>query len=175
MAIEFKDVARALSCKEFAAAELTVNRSGRVPCPFHGGTHGNLAVYDFDRGGRCHCFQCGRTADVVQLAAAVWHVSQVEAAEMLNERFCLGLDDAKATAEDRERWRQDRQRREDRHQAAEDALAEAEDEARRAWAAVEAAGPDSTEYDELKRQADNADLWRRFKAMELEQMTAGRC
>ena len=106
MAIEFKDVARALTCKEFAAAEMTVNRSGRAACPFHGGTHGNLAFYD---DGRCHCFQCGRTADVVQLAASVWHMEQREAAEELNSRFHLGLSSETVTPAERERREQARQ------------------------------------------------------------------
>lgn len=106
MAIEFKDVARALSCREFAEAEMEVNRAGRARCPFHGGTHGNLAFYD---DGRCHCFKCGRTADVVQLAASVWHMEQREAAEELNSRFGLGLSSETVTPAERARRDQARQ------------------------------------------------------------------
>lgn len=109
MAIEFRDVARALTCREFAEAEMEVNRAGRARCPFHGGTHGNLAFYD---DGRCHCFKCGRTADVVQLAASVWHMEQRETAEELNSRFGLGLSSETVTSA--ERARRDRQRAEER-------------------------------------------------------------
>ena len=52
MAIEFKDVARALSCREFAEAEMEVNRAGRARCPFHGGHNFNFAFYEDGRG---HC------------------------------------------------------------------------------------------------------------------------
>lgn len=106
MAIEFKDVARALSCREFAEMEMEVNRAGRARCPFHGGTHGNLAFYD---DGRCHCFKCGRTADVVQLAASVWHMEQREAAEELNSRFHLGLSSETVSPSERKRRDQARQ------------------------------------------------------------------
>lgn len=106
MAIEFKDVARALSCREFAEAEMEINRAGRAACPFHGGTHGNLAFFN---DGHCHCFKCHKTADVVQLASTVWHMEQREAAEELNSRFRLGLASETVTPAERERREQARQ------------------------------------------------------------------
>ena len=129
--IEFSDVARALSCETFATHEMKVERR-RAICPFHAGAnHYNLAFY---RDGKCHCYKCGRTADVVQLAAAVWHVSQLEAARLLNEQFRLGLieSDAPTAAalerRQREREERDRQREADRLAwgAAADDLREAE-------------------------------------------------
>jgi len=106
MAIEFKDVARALSCREFAEMEMEVNRAGRARCPFHGGHNFNFAFYEDGRG---HCFKCGRTADVVQLASAVWHMEQREAAEELNSMFRLGLTSETVTPAERERREQARQ------------------------------------------------------------------
>lgn len=106
MAIEFKDVAGALSCREFAEAEMEVNRAGRARCPFHGGHNFNVAFYS---DGRCHCFKCGRSADVVQLASAVWNMEQREAAEELNTRFRLGLASETVTPAERERREQARQ------------------------------------------------------------------
>jgi hypothetical protein len=129
--IEFADVARLVSAEQFAQREMKLVR-GRAQCPFHGGEHYNLAFYRGD--GRCHCFTCHKTADSVQLAAAVWHTSQVEAAQLLNEEFRLGLSasDAPTAAvlaqRQREREERDRQREADRLEwgAAADNLRDAE-------------------------------------------------
>lgn len=106
--IEFKELARLLTCRQFAEAEGMKLVGGRAVCPFHAGADGhNLAFYG---DGRCHCHRCGRTADVVQLAAAVWRVPQTEAAVELNERFHLGLKAEGLTVselERRERARRD--------------------------------------------------------------------
>jgi len=107
--LEFADVAAALSCETFARREMKVERR-RAVCPFHAGaTHYNLAFY---RDGKCHCHKCGRTADVVQLAAAVWHVSQLDAARMLNDEYNLGLAGSTPTDEQRQRRQRERERRE---------------------------------------------------------------
>ena len=175
MAISFRELSELVTAREFAETALEM-RNGRIRCPFHNGHDFNMA---FMKDGRAHCFVCGRTADAVQLAAAVWNVGQVEAAAKLNDDFNLGLDRKTATDADKERWRQERQRRNNKYQAAEDAVADAQEEARLAWEAVKAAGPDSAEYAELRHQAENADVWRSFKEMELQLMTAaapaGRC
>lgn len=125
--IEFQVVARLLSCREFAEAEGLRMRGGRTVCPFHAGADGyNLAFYG---DGRCHCHRCGRTADVVQLAAATWHVGQREAAAELNARFKLGL--AGETMTQAERDRRDQARRDEK------ARREAEREAEaREWASA---------------------------------------
>ena len=175
--IEFRDVARLLSCREFAEAEMTLRR-GRAACPFHGGEHFNLQFFD---DGRCYCHVCHQAADVVQLAAAVWHCTQMEAADALNKRFNLHLDGKTPTAAEADVWRHKRLTREDKQQAAEAAVEAAEAEARAAWAAVEKSTSTSgTDYDELQRQARNADAWLSFKRMELrilngEAVGAGRC
>lgn len=165
MAIEFADVARLLSCREFAAAEGMKMRGGRAVCPFHAGADGyNLAFYERD--GRCHCFKCGATADVVQLAAAVWSCSQVEAAGELNRRYNLRLDGRTPTAAEVEAWQRKRRQHDDKQQAAEAAVEAAEAEARAARAAVTMA-TSTADRDELQRRARNADTWLNFKRVEL--------
>lgn len=87
--IEFKDVARLLSCREFAEAEGLLMSGNRAKCPFNGAeTRFNLA---FLPDGKCRCWACGRVVDVVGLAAAVWRLNQRDAAVALNQRFRLGL------------------------------------------------------------------------------------
>lgn len=105
MAIEFKDVARLLSCKEFAQGAGLRIQHKRAQCPFHSGVHFNLQFFD---DGRCYCHVCHQTADVVQLAAAVWHMPQMDAAVELNTRFHLGLTGETVTPAERERREQAR-------------------------------------------------------------------
>lgn len=162
--IEFKAVAAALSCREFAEGEGMKMRGGRAVCPFHAGADGyNLAFYERD--GRCHCFKCGATADTVQLAAAVWRCSQVDAADELNRRYNLRLDKA-PTAAAADAWQRKRRQRDNKQQAAEAAVEAAEAEARAAWAAVTSATA-GDDLDELQRRARNADAWLNFKRVEL--------
>lgn len=106
--IEFADVAAKLSCEEFAQREMQLKR-GRARCPFHGGEHFNL---QFFKDGHCHCHVCHRTADVVQLAAAVWGTNQLDAARMLNNEYNLGLTDSTPTDEQRQQRQRERDRRE---------------------------------------------------------------
>lgn len=159
--IEFKSVAAALSCREFAEAEMEL-RGKRGKCPFHGGEHYNLQFFD---DGRCYCHVCHKAADVVQLAAAVWHCSQVEAADELNKRYNLRLDKA-PTAAETDAWQSKRRQRDDKQQAAEAAVEAAEAEARAAWAAVNTS-TSTADRDELQRRAKNAADWLAFKRMEL--------
>lgn len=127
--IEFADVARALSCEEFARHEMHVKHR-RAVCPFHANAeHYNLAFYP---DGRCHCFACGRTADVVQLAAAVWHVSQLDAARLLNDSYNLGLTGSVPTDEQRRQRDREREARAAAEQAARDEWGAAADELREA-------------------------------------------
>lgn len=107
MPIEFSAVARRLACKEFAEAEGLKMRGGRAVCPFHAGADGyNLAFYP---DGRAHCHRCGRTADVVQLASAVWGMNQRDTAVELNRRFKLGLTGETVTQAEQDRREQARQ------------------------------------------------------------------
>lgn len=98
--IEFREIARRLSCAEFARAEMVTSRSGRAKCPWRSEHRDNLK---FNADGTCYCFACGRVADVVQLAAAVWATDQQTAARELNRRFNLGVSCETMTAAERER------------------------------------------------------------------------
>lgn len=149
--IEFKDVARLLSCEQFAQREMRL-RGKRAQCPFHHGEHYNVT---FNRDGTCHCFVCGRTADVVQLAAAVWHTSQMDAARMLNDDFNLGLTAEMPTDEQRQRRQRERARREAEQREQREAWTRAcddEREARAKLARFTAADADKPEFDQALRQ-----------------------
>lgn len=113
--IDFDAVARAITCQTFAKSEMVLNRAGRAQCPFHGGRDHNLAFYN---NGKCHCFVCGRTANSVQLAGAVWRLSELDAARELSEQFNLGISTERMTAE--ERARRDAERAAERARKAED-------------------------------------------------------
>ena len=91
MGIEFREVAQRLTCEQFArSGELPV-KGNRAKCPAcDHPDHYNLSFF---RDGRCRCFKCAFTGDVVQLAAVTWHVSRVDAARTLNQEFHLGLSD----------------------------------------------------------------------------------
>lgn len=126
--IEFSEIARLLSCEEFARHEMQL-RGKRAQCPFHGGKNFNLAFYP---DGRCHCFSCGRTADVVQLAAAVWHTNQLDAARLLNDDYNLGLTGSVPTDEQRRQRQRERDRREADEQRQREQWARAADDLREA-------------------------------------------
>lgn len=137
--VEFRDVAQLLTCRQFAEAEGLRMQGGRLQCPFHGGRHFNLAIWNDGR--RVYCHKCHRGGDVVALAAAVWHMSQRDAAIELNARFKLGLNGERLTATELERRRRDREAaRQDEAEAraAQRKLyADAADELREAEAALE--------------------------------------
>ena len=68
----------------------------RCPCPFHGGTHNNLKLYEGDRG--YYCFVCHEWGSVIDLVMKVQDCKFMDAARWLNETFRLGLDtDEKST------------------------------------------------------------------------------
>lgn len=161
--IEFADVARLLDCRTFAEAEGMKMRGGRAVCPFHAGADGyNMA---FKPSGRCYCYRCHKTADVVQLAAAVWSVPQIEAAAELNERFKLGLSAETMTPSERDRREQARREARElreRVKLAENAeWARACEEEQAAQAAIE----QFTLADAGKIEFDQA--WRRLGAAKL--------
>lgn len=160
--IEFKDVARLLSCREFVEAEGLPIRGGRTRCPLHGGRNFNFALLD---DGRAYCHVCHRASDVVQLAAAVWHMSQRDAAVELNQRFHLGLTETMPTAERMQRLSERDRRRQD----AQNRLNEARAEAVAAWDLVKQCQADTPEYAEAVKHAQNADVWVQFKRVEAKQ------
>lgn len=131
--LEFADVARLVSAEQFAQREMKLVR-GRAQCPFHGGEHFNL---QFFKDGRCFCHVCHKSADSVQLAAAVWHTSQVEAAQLLNDDFNLGLTGSTPTNEQRQQRQRDREARAAAEQAQRDEWGRLCDEERAAQTAIE--------------------------------------
>ena len=159
--IEFRDVAALLTCREFAATCGMRIQGGRLQCPFHGGHNFNCALVNGGR--RVYCYKCGRSGDVVTLAAAVWHTDQRSAAEELNERFKLGL--AGQTVTPAERERREQERREAREQAEQAKRAEVQewskacDDERAAEAALRRfteADADSAEFDQALRRLGQA-------------------
>lgn len=131
--IEFSDVARLLTAEQFARRELRM-RGNRAQCPFHGGTHYNL---QFFRDGRCYCHVCHKAADVVQLAACVWHTSQLDAARLLNDEYRLGLVAETPTDEQRQERQRERELLEQARQHEAESWAAACDEERAAQSALE--------------------------------------
>ena len=130
--IEFSEIARLLSCEEFARHEMQL-RGKRAQCPFHGGKNFNLAFYPKGtKDGKCFCFKCGRAADVVQLAAAVWHTDLVTAANMLNDEYHLGLTSSTPTDEQRQCRQREREQRESDAQRQREQWARAADDLREA-------------------------------------------
>ena len=145
--VEFAEIAARLDCATFAAREMRVVR-GRAQCPFHGGEHYNLQFFKKD--GRCHCHVCHRTADVVQLAAAVWHVPQIDAARMLDDEFNLGVGAGTPTAEQRQRRQREREQREADERRQREEWARACEEEQAAQTAIERftiADADKPEFD----------------------------
>lgn len=87
--VDFEAIKAALSCEDLARRELPM-RGRRAKCPFnkqHDERRFNLA---FLRDGGCYCHSCHEVHDVIQLAAAIWHVSDFDAARMLAEELHIG-------------------------------------------------------------------------------------
>lgn len=71
---------------------LAVNRYGKALCPWHSDRNPSLS---FDkRTGRCKCFACNAGGGAVDLAAALLHLSPLEAAKHIDADFSLHCDDA---------------------------------------------------------------------------------
>ena len=85
--VDFEAIKAAISCEELARRELPM-RGRRAKCPFNPDERRfNLA---FLQDGGCYCFSCREAHDVIQLAAAIWHVTDFEAAQMLAEELHIG-------------------------------------------------------------------------------------
>lgn len=160
--IDFKSVARLVSCRDVCEFEGLAIRHNRIACPFHGGKGYNFALYDDGRG---HCFVCGRDADSVGLAAAVWRMNQRDAAVELNARFNLGLTGETLTPTERERREQARREARDLQERVKRAEAQewsaACDAERAAQAAIErftAADADKPEFNQALQRLCTAQL-----------------
>ena len=61
---------------------LSVNRSGKVACPFHNDRTPSMKVDH-----RFHCFGCGADGDVIDFVARLYGIGTKKAAEKLAEDF----------------------------------------------------------------------------------------
>lgn len=64
-----------------------INRSSRIPCPFHNGTDPNCGV----KPDYIHCFVCGESADQISFVQKYFGLTFQEAIKKLNDDFSLGL------------------------------------------------------------------------------------
>lgn len=83
-----KDSVSAIDAAE--AMGIRMDYHHRTPCPFHGGQHNNLKLYDGDRG--YYCFVCHAYGNVIDLVEKVQDCKFMDAVRWLNETFRLGLD-----------------------------------------------------------------------------------
>lgn len=84
----FEEVKACISAKHVAENYgLKVSRNGMACCPFHNDKHPSLKIDD----SHYHCFGCGAHGDVIGFVAAMFELSQYEAACKLNEDFNLGI------------------------------------------------------------------------------------
>ena len=134
--IDFREVAARLPAIDFARKHLPMDRKGiRARCPWcTGSAHFNLAFFAKD--GKAYCHKCHGNGDVVALAAQTWHVTQLDAARMLDDEFHLCIQPGMPAGEELRRRRLERERREAEAQAARAAGAAAAEELREAEAAV---------------------------------------
>ena len=65
---------------------LKVRQNGMACCPFHNDKHPSMKI---DR--NYYCFACGAKGDAVNYVAALFGLSQLEAAKKINEDFALGI------------------------------------------------------------------------------------
>lgn len=73
---------------------MEVNRHHKALCPWHDDKNPSLS---FDRKtGRCKCFACNHGGGAVDLTAAIFKISPLEAARRINVDFHLNADDAPA-------------------------------------------------------------------------------
>lgn len=70
------------------ALRLHPNRSGFVRCPLHSEKTASLKLYD---DGHWHCFGCNRGGSSIDLAAALYDLTPLEAVRKLDADFHLGL------------------------------------------------------------------------------------
>lgn len=182
-------VLESVSAKDYAPLiGLKIARNGFTQCPFHNGDHtGSMKLYDGTRG--FHCFGCGASGDVIELAKRFYGLSFPQAIAKVAEDVGIALpgtgkmtyEQAKVLQAARDRKAAlERQQREE--QAAEEAYWPVLDD----WLEIDRTMSDMDRKitNDLKegRQPDDNDLdtfFRAFGAYEritpaLERLEAGR-
>lgn len=84
-------VRETVNAREYAALiGLPINRNGFTQCPFHSGDHtGSLRLYDGRRG--WHCFGCGASGDVIELAKRYFGLNFPQAIQKVAEDAGIAL------------------------------------------------------------------------------------
>lgn len=96
-----EDLRRQISIMQILADEnLTPNRAGYIPCPFHEEKTASLKIYPEQN--TWHCFGCGRGRDVIDWQMHSSGVLFPEAMRILAERFGITAT-TRYTKQDRQR------------------------------------------------------------------------
>jgi len=90
-------VRETVSARQYATLiGLPVNRNGFTQCPFHSGDHtGSMKLYDGTRG--FHCFGCGASGDVIELAKRFYGLNFPAAITKVAEDAGIALPGVKPT------------------------------------------------------------------------------
>lgn len=73
---------------------IEVNRSGFTSCLFHNERTPSMKLYP----DHFHCFGCGKSGDVIALAAQRFCISQFDSAKLIMNDFCLSSEELKLSA-----------------------------------------------------------------------------
>lgn len=164
--VDFEAIKAAISCAELARRELPM-QGQRAKCPFDPRERRfNLA---FLPDGGCYCYHCGKPRDVIQLAAAIWNVTDFDAAQMLAEELHIGPSTSIDVAAIRSARAAEAARKRAEKAAADATFAAACDDERaagEALAAMTAADADGEAFSALLRRLGRAQTT-------LDAMTAG--
>lgn len=89
----FREVRQAVTARQAADVYgLEIDRHGKARCPWHEDTRPSLS---FDpRTGRCKCFACNSGGDAIDLVAVLFGLSPLQAAQMIDRDFGLGIAEA---------------------------------------------------------------------------------
>ena len=83
----FQEVKERVTARQVAERYgLKVSQNGMARCPFHNDKHPSMKI---DR--NYYCFACGAKGDAVNYVAALFGLSQFEAAKKINEDFSLRI------------------------------------------------------------------------------------
>lgn len=120
-------VRETISARQYAELiGLPVNRAGFTPCPFHSGDHdASMKLYSGTRG--FHCFGCGASGDVIELAKRFYNLNFPAAITKVAEDAGIALPGMKPTYDQEqamkaaEKRKQELERQQKEEQAIEDA------------------------------------------------------
>ena len=115
-----------VSARDYAALiGLPINRTGFTQCPFHSGDHtGSLRLYDGRRG--WHCFGCGASGDVLELAKRYFSLTFPQAIAKVASDAGIALPGIKMTYQQTQKVREAQERKLEREQ--DEAIAEKAEE-----------------------------------------------